>query len=136
MTKITWKTDQGCPLQSWAFVLAQDTPYCLLLTWRPGRVSLRAFVIPNARNQIDLYRSDEESPRWSQEVFEETGVAYRDDQIEDAQQALVRLLAARLGLKESEVVAARNGRPIKQDGDRITNAQLYQIARIQPQRKR
>lgn len=131
---IAWTTDHGCPVQSWAFVLAGESPYCLLLTWRPGRDSWRAFVIPNARNQVDLYRKDEDGPRWSRDVFEETGIMYRDDQVGEAQQALVRLLATRLGLRENDIVAARNGRPIT--AKRLTQAQLAQIARTQPARRR
>jgi len=62
---------------------------------------------------------------------------FRDDQLVDAQKALVRLLAGRLGIDEKEIVAARNGRPIKQDDKpRLSGAQLHQVARIQPQTRR
>ena len=132
---INWQTEYSIPIQSFAFVLANDVPYCIFLTWRPGRESWRSFVIPNARKQHDLLTSEE--LRWSKDLFEEAGVMFRDDQMVDAQKALVRLLAAKLGIDEKEIVAARNGRPIKQDDKpRLSGAQLHQVARIQPQTRR
>lgn len=130
---INWQTDHSIPIQSFAFVLANDAPYCVFLTWRPGRESWRAFVIPNARRQHDLLTS--EDMRWSKDLFEEAGVMFRVDQLVEAQRALVRLLAGRLGIEEAGIVAARNGRPIKQNEDkpRLSSVQLHQVARIQPQ---
>ena len=68
---INWQTEYSIPIQSFAFVLANDVPYCIFLTWRPGRESWRSFVIPNARKQHDLLTSEE--LRWSKDLFEEAG---------------------------------------------------------------
>ena len=120
------------PSQSWAFVLASDNPYALFLSWRVGMAGWRAFLIPNARAHRDLFGGDE--ARWSADVFEEAGIILREDQIVEAQAALVRLLASRLGLGETEIVSARNGRPVPQRT--LTPAQMTQIARTQPARRR
>lgn len=134
---LQWTTHLNAyPSQSWAFVLASDNPYALFLSWRFGLAGWRAFLIPNARSQRDLF-GGEESARWSIDVFEEAGLILREDQIGEAQKALVRLLAGRLGIDEKEIVAARNGWPIKQEPEkRLTGAQVHQIARIQPQQRR
>ena len=130
---LIWTNDlSGCPSQSWAFVLASERPYALFLTWRPGRESWRAFVIPNARRESDLFG---DTVQWSRDVFEESGVAFGEAQVREAQQALVRLLAGRLGVSETLIVAARNGYAIKQAAPRLSGAQLHQIARVQPRRK-
>lgn len=131
---LIWNNDlSGCPSQSYAFVLASERPYALFLTWRPGRESWRAFVIPNARRESDLFS---EAVQWSRDVFEESGVAFSEAQLREAQQSLVRLLAGRLGVSEALIVAARNGHPIKQlAAPRLHGAQLHQIARVQPRRK-
>lgn len=121
------------PSQSWAFVLANDNPYALFLSWRVGMAGWRAFLIPGAKGQRDLFTS-EESARWSADVFEEAGIILREEQIVEAQAALVRLLASRLGLGETEIVSARNGRPVPQRT--LTVAQMTQIARTQPARRR
>lgn len=117
------------PSQSWTFVLAADNPYSLFLSWRVGMAGWRAFIVPNARSQRDLF-GGEENARWSADVFEEAGVILREEQLTEAQAALVRLLATRLGLKESEILPARNGRQV------LTKAQVSQIAGMQPARRR
>ena len=128
---LQWTTQlNSYPSQSWAFVLASDNPYALFLSWRVGQISWRAFLIPNARSQRDLFGSGEDVARWSTDLFEEVGLILREDQLVEAQAALVRVLASRLGLKEAEIVTARNGRAVP------TRAQVEQIARTQPARRR
>lgn len=121
------------PSQAWAFVLANENPYALFLSWRVGMAGWRAFLIPGAKGQRDLFTS-EESARWSIDVFEEAGIVLREEQLVEAQAALVRLLASRLGLGETEIVSARNGRPVPQKS--LTQAQVTQIARMQPAKRR
>lgn len=134
MTTLQWTTLlNSYPSQSWAFVLASDNPYAIFLSWRVGMAGWRAFLIPGAKGQRDLFTS-EESARWSIDVFEEAGIVLREEQIVEAQAALVRLLAGRLGLKEAEIVPARNGRPVIEK--RLTLAQTAQIARTQPAKRR
>lgn len=120
------------PSQSWTFVLASDNPYSLFLSWRVGLPGWRAFMIPNARSQRDLF-GGEEAARWSADVFEEAGLILREDQIAEAQAALVRLLASRLGLCEADILPARNGRPVVEK--KLTLAQVYQTAKSQPRRR-
>lgn len=119
-----WRTDlSGCPSQSWAFVSVQDNAYGLFLSYRPGCDGWRASVIPNARRQEDLYET-----RWSADVFVEAGLVFREDQLVEAQAALVRLLAGRLGVTVKEI-AVDDGQP------RLTSAQIHQIAKLQPRRR-
>ena len=120
------------PSQSWTFVLAADNPYSLFLSWRVGMSGWRAFLIPNARSQRDLF-GGEEAARWSVDVFEEAGVILREEQLTEAQATLVRLLASRLGLGETEILPARNGRPVTEK--KLTLAQVYQTAQNQPRRR-
>lgn len=130
---LQWVTQlNSYPSQSWAFVLASDNPYALFLSWRIDQAGWRAFLIPNARAHQDLYGGDE--TRWSTDVFQEAGLVLREDQLVEAQAALVRLLASRLGLGEAEIVPARNGRPVYDK--RLTLAQTAQIARTQPAKRR
>lgn len=120
------------PSQSWAFVLANENPYALFLSWRVGMAGWRAFLIPGAKGQRDLFTS-EESARWSIDVFEEAGIVLREEQIVEAQAALVRLLASRLGLGEKDILPARNGRAVAEQ--KLTLAQVYQVAKTQPRRR-
>lgn len=120
------------PSQSWTFVLAGDNPYSLFLSWRVGMPGWRAFLIPNARSQRDLFGG--EDIHWTADVFETAGIILREEQLTEAQAALVRLLASRLGLGEAEIVSARNGRPVVEK--KLTLAQVYQVAKSQPQRRR
>lgn len=130
---LQWVTQlNSYPSQSWAFVLASDNPYALFLSWRVGMAGWRAFLIPNARSQRDLF-TGEESARWSADVFEEAGIILREEQIVEAQAALVRILASRLGIGETEIVRARNGRPVPES--KLTLAQVYQVAKTQPKRR-
>lgn len=130
---INWTTHlNSYPSQSWAFVVASDNPYVLFLSWRVGLAGWRAYLIPNAKSWRDLFGGDE--ARWSTDVFEEAGIVLREEQLVEAQAALVRLLASRLGLGEAEIVSARNGRPVPQRT--LTAAQMTQIARMQPAKRR
>jgi hypothetical protein len=129
---IAWTTHlNSYPSQSWAFVLASDNPYALFLTCRIDQPGWRAFLIPNARSQRDLFGGEE--TRWSTDVFEEAGLTLREDQLVEAQAALVRILASRLGIDAKEIVPARNGRPVSEK--RLTQAQMAQIARTQPRKR-
>lgn len=109
-------------------LVANETAYALFLSWRIDGNGWRAFLIPNARGQKDLFGG--ENTRWSADVFAEAGLLFREEQIAEAQAALVRLLAGRLGLTEREILPARNGRPV------LTKAQVTQIAGIQPAKRR
>lgn len=120
------------PSQSWTFVLAGDNPYSLFLSWRVGLAGWRAFLIPNARSQRDLF-GGEEAARWSVDVFEEAGVILREEQLAEAQATLVRLLAGRLGLCEADILPARNGHAVVEK--KLTLAQVYQTAQNQPRRR-
>lgn len=124
----------GYPSQSWTFVMAADNPYSLFLSWRIDCEGWRAFLVPNARSQRDLFGGGEDAARWSQDVFAEAGILLREDQLTEAQTALVRLLASRLGLGEAEIVPARNGHAVVEK--KLTLAQVYQVARTQPTRRR
>lgn len=128
-----WTTQlNGYPSQSFAFVVANESAYALFLSWRIDGNGWRAFVIPNARGQRDLFGG--ENTRWSADVFAEAGLNFREEQLVEAQAALVRLLAGKLGLKEAEILPARNGRPVVDK--RLTLAQTAQIARTQPSKRR
>lgn len=121
------------PSQSWTFVLAGDNPYSLFLSWRIDYDGWRAFLVPNARSQRDLF-GGEEAARWSVDVFAEAGVILREDQLTEAQATLVRLLASRLGVTVAEIVPARNGHAVAEK--KLTLAQVYQVAKLQPTRRR
>ena len=121
------------PSQSWTFVLAADNPYSLFLSWRVGMPGWRAFLIPNARSQRELF-GGEAAARWSVDVLEKAGVVLREEQLGEAQATLVRLLASRLGLTVAEIVPARNGHAVAEK--KLTLAQVYQVAQGQPPRRR
>lgn len=126
---IQWTTKlNGYPSESVAFVLAGEQPYALFLSWRIDNAGWRAFLIPNARTQRDLFGG--EQTRWSIDLFAEGGLLFRENQIGEAQGALVRLLAGRLDVKVADIKPARNGRPV------LTKAQVAQIARTQPAKRR
>ena len=123
----------GYPSQSWTFVLAAENPYSLFLSWRVGQDGWRAFIIPNARAQRDLF-GGEDGCRWSADVFAEAGVLLREEQLVEAQATVVRMLAQRLGLTDADVLPARNGRLVIDK--RLTMAQAYQMAQTQPKKRR
>lgn len=129
MATIQWTTQLNqYPSQAVTFVVANENAYALFLSWRIDSQGWRAFVIPNARSQRDLFGG--EATRWSTDVFAETGLSYREEQIAEAQAALVRILAGRLGIKPAEILPARNGRPV------LSRAQVEQIAKTQPARRK
>jgi hypothetical protein len=128
-----WSTQLNAyPSQSFAFVVVNETAYALFLSWRIDSNRWRAFMIPNARCQRDLFGG--EQTRWSTDLFAEAGLLFREEQLVEAQAALVRILAARLGLKEAEILPARNGRPVADK--RLSQAQVYQVAKSQPATRR
>lgn len=126
-----WTTEMaGCPSQSWAFVQVNETNYGLFLSWRPDSDGWRGFVVPSARQKTDLLWA-----RWSANVFAEVGLSFREEQVEDAQRALVRLFAERLGVAERDLESLRNGRLLRRRTPAVSGAQLHQIARMQPRRR-
>ena len=67
------------------------------------------------------------------DVFAEAGIILREEQLTEAQAALVRLLASRLGVTVAEIVPARNGHAVAEK--KLTLAQVYQVAQSQPRRR-
>lgn len=127
---IRWQTRLGqIPMESWTFVAANDCPYGLFLSFRPDRESWRAFVLANARCQADLY-----NVRWSGDVFQEHFVQFGEGDLAAAQAKLIEILAQRLGIDVAGIEPARNGRAVRPQ--QMTTAQIQQVARIQPQRRR
>lgn len=126
---MNWNTTlHGCPSQSYTFVQAADSNYALFLSHRPDSGGWRAYVIPSARRQGDLLQA-----RWSRDLFADTGITYREDQLRDAQAALLRAMAAQLGISVNDIKPARGGR-LPRRRPQLTGAQLHQIASIQPHR--
>lgn len=61
---IRWQSQlDQVPLEAWAFVHANSTPYALFLSLRPDGRYWRGFVLANARNHADLLQV-----RWSADV--------------------------------------------------------------------
>lgn len=122
-----WTTTlHGCPSQSYTFVQVAGVNYALFLSHRPDSGGWRAFVVPSARRQGDLYQA-----RWSRDLFADSGLVYPEAQLAEAQTALVRILASQLGVAETDITTRR--RAARQSV--LSGPQMAQIARIQPRRK-
>lgn len=125
---IRWQTRlHQIPQEAWAFVQANQTPYALFLSLRPGYSHWRGFVIANARNHADLLQV-----RWSADVLAEHFAQFVEAQLPQAQTRLVDILAQRLAIDVQSIQPARNGRPLQR---RLTTAQLQQVAATQPRRR-
>jgi hypothetical protein len=126
--RLQWQTRlHQVPLESWTFVVADDDPHALFLSHRPDSQHWRGFVIAGARRQDDLY-----SCRWSPDLFPEHFAQFVEAELAQAQERLLLILAQRIDRPVDAIYPARNGRPIEQR--RLTNAQLYQVAALQPRR--
>jgi hypothetical protein len=101
MNGIEWRRQMfGCPSQAWAFVYANDMAYGLVLSVRGERGRWRGFLVPEARTDGDLWGG---VCVWSRDALEEAGLGFHEEQLGEAQAALVRVLAARLGLPEDAI---------------------------------
>lgn len=113
-----WTTTlHGCPSQSYTFVQVAGVNYALFLSHRPDSGGWRAFVVPSARRQGDL--------------FADSGLVYPEAQLAEAQAALVRILATQLGVAETDIRTRRGA--ARQSV--LSGAQMAQIAHIQPRRR-
>lgn len=127
-----WITElHGCPSQSYTFVRVAGSNYGLFISCRPDSGGWRAFVVPAASNKIDLLRA-----RWSADIFAEAGLIFQETQIAEAQAACVRIFASRVGVAEKDIMPLRNGRVRRSRQTTVTGAQIHQIARSQPPRRK
>lgn len=126
--RLAWQSRlRQVPLESWTFVVVGNEPFGLFLSLRPDTF-WRGFVLAKARRNDDLLQV-----RWSPDLLEQHLCQYREEQLGDAQQQMVAILAARLCVDVALVQAARNGRPVEPER-RVSDAQVHQVARLQPRR--
>ena len=112
------------PRESWTFVWVGDQAFGLFLSLRSDTVHWRGFVLASARCYDDLPRV-----RWSGDVLAEHFARYDADQVVDAQERLVAILAQRLGVG-IDLVQARRPAPLRP----LSAAQVHQMARFQPRK--
>lgn len=126
-----WVTQMhGCPSESWVFVWCDGKHYGLFLSFRPGCAGWRGFVAPGARDRAGLLEV-----RWSADVLAESGLVFGEEDLAQAQGALVRMLADRLGVEVKALEPVRNG--VRRQGRRpgLSGAQVHQMARVQVRRR-
>jgi len=126
---IRWQTRlHQIPQEAWAFVQANQTPYALFLSLRPGYSHWRGFVIANARQQAHLLQVT-----WSADVLADHFAQFREAELSQAQTRLVEIMAQRLSIDVADIQPA-NSRSGQQR--RLTTAQIQQWAASQPGGKR